>query len=89
MSTKKMRCLVKRKEESGYDFVEQDIPVPQEGELLVKCIKSSICGSDINLFVWNDSKSTSRFILNLLYNMSKRDIFRYYICIWPFHKFIL
>lgn len=54
MATSKMKCLVKQREVPGYDFVEQNIPEPLEGELLVKCIKSSICGSDINLFAWND-----------------------------------
>lgn len=56
MSTIKMDCLVKQKEAIGYDLLQQDIPVPKEGELLVKCIKSSICGSDINLYLWNDRK---------------------------------
>ena len=53
-TTTKMESLVKQREEIGYDLVQQDIPIPKEGELLVKCIKSSICGSDINLYLWND-----------------------------------
>ncbi|XP_066922855.1 L-threonine 3-dehydrogenase-like isoform X1 [Clytia hemisphaerica] len=54
MAGDKMKCLMKEKEEPGYTLKEIDVPIPQEGELLVKCLKSSICGSDINLFVWND-----------------------------------
>ena len=56
MSDNKMKCLMKETEEPGYTLKEIDVPVPQEGELLVKCLKSSICGSDINLFIWNDSE---------------------------------
>ena len=65
MEKKKMKCLLKDKEEAGYHLKEMDVPVPQGGELLVKCIKSSICGSDINLFIWNDSKSTVLFFMSL------------------------
>jgi len=45
---------MKEKAAEGYSLIEMEIPVPGDGELLVKCIKSSICGSDIALFTWNE-----------------------------------
>jgi len=49
-----MKALVKRQPTEGYELVELPIPVPARGELLVKVERVSICGSDINLFIWND-----------------------------------
>lgn len=50
-----MRRLVKNKPGEGFDF-ESDAkkPTPTAGELLIKCQYVAICGSDINLYKWND-----------------------------------
>ena len=50
----KMFALIKTQETVGYDYTKIDIPIPKSGELLVKVTKVSICGSDINLYKWNE-----------------------------------
>ena len=51
-----MNVLVKEEEKVSY--VYKDIPIPQagKGELLVKVLKVSLCGSDIILYEWNEGK---------------------------------
>ena len=50
-----MRRLVKNKPQEGFEFEDNAArPVPAKGELLVKCQYVAICGSDINLYKWND-----------------------------------
>lgn len=53
---KKTKCLMKKVEGESYELTEVDTPVPKEGELLVKVVKASICGSDIALYKWNKSR---------------------------------
>jgi D-arabinose 1-dehydrogenase-like Zn-dependent alcohol dehydrogenase len=50
----KMKVLIKETERAGYEYKEMPIPEPCEGELLVKVLVSSICGSDISLYKWNE-----------------------------------
>ena len=49
-----MKALVK--EEAGRSFTYKEVPVvsPQGDELLVKVGKVALCGSDINLYTWNN-----------------------------------
>ena len=49
-----MNVLIKEEEKVSY--VYKDIPIPQagKGELLVKVLKVSLCGSDIILYEWNE-----------------------------------
>ena len=51
-----MNVLIKEEEKVSY--VYKDIPIPQAGigELLVKVLKVSLCGSDIILYEWNEGK---------------------------------
>eukprot|EP00112_Aurelia_sp_Birch-Aquarium-sp1_P006742 Seg1738.10 transcript_id=Seg1738.10/GoldUCD/mRNA.D3Y31 product="L-threonine 3-dehydrogenase" protein_id=Seg1738.10/GoldUCD/D3Y31 len=49
-----MKALIKDADFESYKLKEIDTPVPKEGELLVKILKVSICGSDIALYKWND-----------------------------------
>ena len=51
---KTMKALMKKKEGVSYDYADCPIPVPGDGELLVKVTKVSICGSDLNLYSWNE-----------------------------------
>lgn len=53
-----MKCLMKQKPAASYDLIDMEIPTPKEGELLVKIVKSSICGSDIALYNWNEVAQT-------------------------------
>ena len=49
-----MKALVKQTEGVSYKYIDYPISEPGEGELLVKVKKVSICGSDLNLYSWND-----------------------------------
>lgn len=56
-----MKVLIKEDEKVGYEYKEWPIPEPQEGELLVKVLVSSICGSDIALYNWNEGKMMFKY----------------------------
>lgn len=49
----KMDALVKKFEKPGLWLEQVDIPVPEEGEVLVKLHKTSICGTDVHIYQWN------------------------------------
>uniref|UniRef100_A0A6A7FYD4 L-threonine 3-dehydrogenase-like n=1 Tax=Hirondellea gigas TaxID=1518452 RepID=A0A6A7FYD4_9CRUS len=49
-----MQCLLKEREEEGYDLVQRPVPEPGPGDVIIKIEKVGICGSDINLWKWND-----------------------------------
>lgn len=49
-----MRCLLKETEGEGYQLVSRPVPKPGPGDVIIKVDKVSICGSDINLWSWND-----------------------------------
>jgi len=49
-----MQAVVKTKPVQGYDFVTIPIPEPKEDEVLIKISRVAICGSDVNLFKWNE-----------------------------------
>ncbi|KAK3747926.1 hypothetical protein QZH41_008847 [Actinostola sp. cb2023] len=53
MAVPQMKVLIKEEETAGYIYKDMPIPEPCEGELLVKVLMSSICGSDIALYKWN------------------------------------
>ncbi|WP_442985544.1 L-threonine 3-dehydrogenase [Sedimentibacter sp. MB31-C6] len=48
-----MDALVKKYAEPGLWLEEVDIPAPNEGEVLIKIHKTSICGTDVHIYVWN------------------------------------
>jgi len=49
-----METLVKRTATEGYEVETVPVPVPIQDEVLIKVTKVAICGSDINLYKWND-----------------------------------
>lgn len=51
-----MKALVKTDEKESYELKEIPVPQAQEGELLVRILKASICGSDIALYRWNEGR---------------------------------
>ena len=53
-SHKTMKALVKQAESASYEYMDYPVSEPGEGELLVKVAKVSICGSDLNLYSWNE-----------------------------------
>nr|XP_053631594.1 LOW QUALITY PROTEIN: L-threonine 3-dehydrogenase-like [Cherax quadricarinatus] len=52
--SKEMMCLVKQNEEEGFDLVTRPVPTPGPDEVIIKVERVSICGSDMNLWKWND-----------------------------------
>ena len=66
-----MNVLMKEEEKASY--VYKDIPIPQagKGELLVKVLKVSLCGSDIILYDWNEgkiNKGTANMYRGMIFN---------------------
>lgn len=49
-----MACLLKEVEGEGYNLVTRPIPSPGPGDAIIKVDRVGICGSDINLWKWND-----------------------------------
>ena len=57
-----MRALLKTEETVGFTLVDDyEIPEPKDDEVQIKVTSVSICGSDINVWKWND---TAKFTLN-------------------------
>ena len=49
----KMDALVKKYREPGLWLEQVDMPVVEEGEVLIKLHKTSICGTDVHIYDWN------------------------------------
>lgn len=49
----KMKCIIKTSNCKGYEYTDIKVPEPGDGELLVKVILVSMCGSDIVLYNWD------------------------------------
>ena len=43
-----------RDEPDGFDLIEHVVPVPLAGEVLVKTHSTSICGTDLHIWSWNE-----------------------------------
>ena len=50
----KMKAVVKTKPEPGAELVEVDVPLPGSDDVLVKVVATSICGTDLHIYQWND-----------------------------------
>lgn len=48
-----MKALVKTKEGKSFEYKDVPVPEPSGDEVLIKVDAVSICGSDINLYSWN------------------------------------
>ncbi|KAK3889618.1 hypothetical protein Pcinc_006386 [Petrolisthes cinctipes] len=53
-----MQCLLKCDEGEGFDLVTRPVPTPGPDEVIIKVHKVAICGSDLNLWKWNDLART-------------------------------
>ena len=62
-----MKALIKDGDFESYKLAALKKPVPNEGELLIKILKVSICGSDIALYRWNDGKTF--FLNNIIHDI--------------------
>ena len=50
----KMKAVVKTKRAEGAQFVEVDIPKPAPDQVLVKVKATSICGTDVHIYQWDE-----------------------------------
>lgn len=49
-----MKAVVKTKPEPGAELIDVPVPTPGPNEVLVKVLASSICGTDLHIFQWNE-----------------------------------
>lgn len=49
-----MKALVKAKAEKGLWLEEVDIPRPGRTDVLIKILKTAICGTDLHIYNWDD-----------------------------------
>src|SRR5438270_13909696 len=52
-----MRALAKTRPEPGAELIERQVPTPGPGEVLLKMVAASICGTDYHLYSWDTSAS--------------------------------
>ena len=50
----KMKAVVKTQRESGAEYIEVNIPDIKDDEVLVKVLATSICGTDVHIYNWDD-----------------------------------
>jgi threonine 3-dehydrogenase len=50
----KMKAVVKTKRAPGAELCDVDIPTPGTHEILVKVLATSICGTDLHIYEWNE-----------------------------------
>ncbi len=43
-----------RDEENGFDLIQHSVPSPGPGEVLVKTASTSICGTDLHIWLWDE-----------------------------------
>lgn len=56
--SEKMVAIMKTKPEYGAELVEVDVPKPGPGEVLIKILATSICGTDLHIYEWNEWAQT-------------------------------
>lgn len=61
-----MKVLIKEEEKPSYIYKDFPVPQPNTGDLLVKVVKVSLCGSDTVLYQWNDGKATYKSATRLI-----------------------
>jgi len=49
-----MKAVVKTKSEPGAELLDVPVPTPGPNEVLVKVLATSICGTDLHIFQWNE-----------------------------------
>ena len=48
-----MRALAKTRPEPGAELIERQVPTPGHGEVLLRMVAASICGTDYHLYAWD------------------------------------
>ena len=54
LPTSMMAWTKVRDEQDGFELTEHPVPSPGEGEILVKTHSTSICGTDLHIWLWDD-----------------------------------
>ncbi|HIP89023.1 MAG TPA: L-threonine 3-dehydrogenase, partial [Thermococcus paralvinellae] len=50
----KMVAIMKTKPAYGAELVEVEVPKPEKGEVLIRVLATSICGTDLHIYEWNE-----------------------------------
>ena len=50
----KMKAVVKTERAEGAEFVEKDVPKVTPDQVLVKVQATSICGTDVHIYQWDE-----------------------------------
>ncbi len=50
----KMLAIMKTKPAYGAELVEVDVPKPGPGEVLIRVLATTICGTDLHIYEWNE-----------------------------------
>ncbi len=51
---KKMTALIKSRPERGFEYAEVPVPRPKDNEVLLKVLATTVCGSDLHIYTWDD-----------------------------------
>jgi threonine 3-dehydrogenase len=54
MRAKTMRAISKTRPGPGLELTEEPVPVPGPGDVLIRVKKTSICGTDVHIYNWDD-----------------------------------
>src|ERR1700722_15653947 len=54
MSAKTMRAISKLRPGPGLDLTEVPVPVPGPNDVLIRVKKTSICGTDVHIYNWDE-----------------------------------
>ena len=49
-----MKAIIKKEPREGVWMEEREVPQPDDNDLLIKVNKTSICGTDIHIYSWDD-----------------------------------
>lgn len=49
-----MKAIAKTKPERGFELIDVPVPTPMEGEVLIKVKASTICGTDLHIYRWDE-----------------------------------
>ncbi|HJM46679.1 MAG TPA: alcohol dehydrogenase catalytic domain-containing protein, partial [Candidatus Marinimicrobia bacterium] len=49
-----MKAICKTNTEAGLTQINAEVPVPSTNEVLIKILKTAICGTDLHIYQWDD-----------------------------------
>jgi len=57
-----VKAVSKTKAGPGIEILEKDVPVPAEGEILVRVRACGLCGTDLSIFEWKEARPGYRWL---------------------------